>query len=279
LESIRNNPVRTLLNPSLDDKQRGANDAAMPVPSLKVLLIALTGLAFATAVLSPPVIQALTYHQFADERPFFGIPNACNVLSNLAFLAVALAGCAELLRAGARLNRDERRMHGVFFAGLALTAAGSAYYHLIPDNDRLFWDRLPMTLAFASLLSLMVSERVEETFARKLFPALLAAGLASILWWRATRALGVENLLPYVIMQAYVMLSLLMLALLGRSRHAGGNLLWGIIVLYLMAKLAEHFDQTIMSATGIVSGHALKHLLAALGAYCIVLRLRRRTAL
>jgi hypothetical protein len=278
LEAIRVNPIRTLLSAALDDRRCGTNDAGMPARSLQVLLIALTGLAFATAVLGPPLVQAPTYHQFADERPFFGIPNAWNVLSNLAFLAVGLAGFAELLRVGARLNRDERRMYGVFFAALALTAAGSAYYHLIPDNDRLFWDRLPMTLAFASLLSLMVAERVAETFARKLFPVLLAAGLASILWWRASRALGAENLLPYVIMQAYVMLSLLMLALLGRSRHSGGNLLWGIIVLYLMAKLAEHFDQTIMSATGIVSGHTLKHLLAALGACCIVLMLRRRTS-
>ena len=30
----------------------------------------------------------------------------------------------------------------VFFAGILLTAFGSSFYHLAPDNERLFWDRL-----------------------------------------------------------------------------------------------------------------------------------------
>ena len=33
---------------------------------------------------------------------------------------------------------------------MLLTAVGSSYYHLAPDNERLFWDRLPMTIAFSS---------------------------------------------------------------------------------------------------------------------------------
>ena len=36
----------------------------------------------------PPLLQDQTYHQFADQRELFGIPNFWNVISNLPFVAV-----------------------------------------------------------------------------------------------------------------------------------------------------------------------------------------------
>jgi hypothetical protein len=38
----------------------------------------------------------------------------------------------------------------VLFAGVTLSSLGSSYFHLAPDNARLMWDRLPMTIAFIS---------------------------------------------------------------------------------------------------------------------------------
>lgn len=32
-----------------------------------------------------------------------------------------------------------------FFVGVAAVAFGSGYYHLKPDDDRLVWDRLPVS--------------------------------------------------------------------------------------------------------------------------------------
>ena len=44
------------------------------------------------AMILPPVAQPAEYHQFADQRNFFGIPNFNDVISNLAFLLSGGAG-------------------------------------------------------------------------------------------------------------------------------------------------------------------------------------------
>ena len=36
----------------------------------------------------------------------------------------------------------------VLFLGILLTGFGSAYYHLEPNDQTLFWDRLPMAISF-----------------------------------------------------------------------------------------------------------------------------------
>ena len=61
------------------------------------------------------------------------------------------------------------------FEGVALTALGSGYYHLAPDNARLVWDRLPMTIGFMGLLAAVLAERVSVPVARRLFVPLLAS--------------------------------------------------------------------------------------------------------
>src|SRR5258708_23386311 len=43
-------------------------------------------------VLLPPIPQDQSYHQFADQRTIFGIPNFWNVVSNLPFLVAGAAG-------------------------------------------------------------------------------------------------------------------------------------------------------------------------------------------
>src|SRR5688572_14775950 len=98
-------------------------------------------------LLTPPFAQPLWYHDFADQRCLCGIPHALNVVSNLPFLIVGLWGLGFLLgpkAASGRAFQDPRecRAYLVFFAALALTGVGSAYYHADPTNDRLLWDRL-----------------------------------------------------------------------------------------------------------------------------------------
>jgi hypothetical protein len=48
--------------------------------------------------------------------------------------------------------------------GIFLTGFGSSYYHWNPNNDTLFWDRLPMTLCFMAILAIVVEERVNARF-------------------------------------------------------------------------------------------------------------------
>jgi len=125
------------------------------------------GLALGIAVLAsrlPPIPQPSSYHQFADQRPWLGIPNFGNVASNLAFAVIGLEGLWVLLKPGKLTNAfadpRERRPYLVAMFGLLLTAFGSAYYHLAPSNARLVWDRLPMTIVFGALVAVVIIEHI-----------------------------------------------------------------------------------------------------------------------
>src|SRR5271163_2724873 len=147
-------------------------------PNLPV--VALSGLmaaSLAGLLLLPSIPQDQSYHQFADQRELFGIPNFWNVVSNLPFIAVGAVGLL-------RFHRDATTT--VFFAGIFLTGFGSSYYHLDPNDSSLFWDRLPMTICFAAILSAVVEERVDAKAGAMLLPPLLAIGIFSLLLWRWT---------------------------------------------------------------------------------------------
>ncbi len=119
------------------------------------LLAGVTLVAIISVSLLDSIPQDLAYHEFADRRAFTGIPNLFNVLSNLLFLIIGLAGLCQLVGRQLQLDTELRPTVAVFFLGVALTAAGSAFYHLQPDNATLVWDRLPMTLAFMGLVALV----------------------------------------------------------------------------------------------------------------------------
>jgi hypothetical protein len=88
--------------------------------------LALTAAVFA----SPSIPQDPSYHHFADRRAWLGVPSFGNVVSNAAFLLVGALGLRLVWgpRSGLTDGR-ERWPYAVFFAGVALTAVGSAYYH------------------------------------------------------------------------------------------------------------------------------------------------------
>jgi hypothetical protein len=52
------------------------------------------------AFLVKPMAQPLSYHDFADQRSWLGIPNFWNVFSNFPFLLVGLYGLSSLKRGG-----------------------------------------------------------------------------------------------------------------------------------------------------------------------------------
>ena len=58
------------------------------------------GMAFllTLALLMPGMAQSESYHAFADQRGWAGLPHAADVLSNLGFLAAGLAGFSGLRR-------------------------------------------------------------------------------------------------------------------------------------------------------------------------------------
>ena len=170
-----------------------------------IWFLAMLALAVTVAALAlPPLPQPLEYHQFADQRTLLGIPNFFNVSSNVAFLLVGGAGVVLLLRnrsphaSQPLLDPSVRRPYLVLFAAVALTCVGSAYYHLAPDNSRLAWDRLPMSVGFMALLAAMISERIHPRAGMALLGPLVLVGIASVLYWQWSEAAGTGNLRPYV---------------------------------------------------------------------------------
>jgi len=224
------------------------------------------------------IVQDPAYHLFADGRTLLGIANAGDTLSNLGFLVAGVAGLAFLLRdrhAGGSSRFVAPAESGpwwALFAAIVLTAIGSAWYHLSPDDARLVWDRLPMSLGFAALLAATVSERIHKEWGLRLLAPLLLLGGGSIAWWAAT-----GNLAPYVLMQFGSLAAVLAIVIKFRSRYSHGHYMFGVLALYAAAKAAEALDAWIYGFGGIVSGHTVKHLLAAAGVLGLLRMLQLRS--
>ena len=229
----------------------------------------LTFVAVVATLLVPPVPQPAAYHHMADARTFRGIPNALNVLSNLPFLLVGIWGLLVVRRANFTDSR-ERLPYAVLFAGVAVTAFGSACYHWAPDNDRLVWDRLPITFGFMGFFAATLSERVGLRAGRALLWPLVAAGVASVLYWHWTEVQGAGDLRPYLLVQLYPLLAIPFLMGLFRPRYSAGHYLIFAILLYVGAKVFEAQDGPVFVALRQVSGHTLKHLFAAAASACLV---------
>jgi len=242
-----------------------------------VSLIAFTLVSLAATLLLPEVPQPASYHDFADHRAMAGIANFLDVASNLGFLLVAVFGFAVALRAGTPFAlRSERWPYALFFAGMLLTAIGSAYYHLAPDNERLLWDRLPMTVAFMSLVAAQVVERVSIRAGLMLLGPMLLLGIGSVVYWLATERAGAGNVVPYGVLQAYAVVVLLLITWLLPSRYTRGGDLYWVVAGYVVAKLFETFDREVLAVGNLVSGHTLKHLAAAAAGFVVCRMLLRR---
>jgi hypothetical protein len=245
-----------------------------------LLLLALTVLVALTAVLLPPIPQPQSYHLFADQRSLLGIPHFADVISNFPFAVVGTCGLIFLFRRHAGetprfIDPRERWPYLLVFVGVFLTAFGSSYYHWSPSNARLVWDRLPMTIAFMSMVAAVIAERISLRLGLWLLPILLLLGLGSVLQWYVSETRGEGDLRFYAVVQVYSALVLL-LALLFTPSYTRGSDLAVVVGFYALAKVLEALDRPIFSLGQIVSGHTMKHLAAATAAYCIVRMLQKR---
>ena len=244
-------------------------------------LVVITAVLVVVVLLLPRIPLPQWYHAFADQRACLGIPNFGNVVSNVPFAIAGVWGLLFLLRLDSEdlsrhfVSRKERWPYLVLFAGLVLVAFGSSYYHLHPDNPRLVWDRLPMTIVFMSLVSALIMERISLRAGFWLLPVLLLVGVGSVLQWYWSEVHGVGDMRFYATVQAYSVLFLL-LALLLPPRYTRGQDLIAIAGLYGLAKLLEALDRMIFRWGGVVSGHTLKHLVSAIAGYWILQMLQRR---
>jgi hypothetical protein len=228
------------------------------------LLTAVAGIAIVATAVLQPIPQDLQYHMFADTRTLLSIPNFWNVMSNVPFI---FAGAAGLLFAGSP-HRDGlspllRPAYIVFFAGVLMTAFGSAWYHLAPDNRTLVWDRLPMTLAFMAFFTVIIGEHISAARARKLLLPLLIAGVLSVAYWAMTETRGRGDLRPYALVQFLPIVLIPLILLMYRSQFDRTAFTWWVVAIYAASKLLEHYDHSFFALNGVISGHSFKHIVAA----------------
>jgi hypothetical protein len=127
------------------------------------------------------------------------------------------------------------------------------------------------------VLTALIGERVDRRLARWLLGPLVAVGVVSVFYWYWSELRGAGDLRLYVIVQFGSLLVVALLLALYKSPYTGSAYLVAGLIVYGAAKLFELADRPIFAIGGIVSGHTLKHLVAAAGGACIVRMLQVRT--
>jgi hypothetical protein len=201
------------------------------------------------------------------------VPNFWNVISNVPFFIVALYGIKTLRSGIAFVEPWERIAYCVLLAGAATVGVGSIYYHLHPDDPRLFWDRLPMTVVFMSLVATTIGERVSMNAGKLLLLPMILLGLGTVLYWRLS-----GDLRLYGVVQFGSMLAVPILLAVFPPRYSAAGRVWCTVILYALAKIAELLDHEIASVVA-MGGHPWKHFAAAGAVFVYVNAVGRRRPL
>jgi hypothetical protein len=194
------------------------------------------------------------------------------------FLIVGILGSGFVVKA--RNNPSflaplERWPFLVLFVGVGLTALGSGYYHWQPNNERLVWDRLPMAVSFMAFFASTIVERIRIEAGVWLLGPLVLLGVGSVVNWRQT-----DDLRLYAVVQFYPLAMIPIMLWFCPPRYTGTGYIWGALGWYVLAKVLElhAVDHGIYALSHVVSGHTLKHLAAAAGAFWMFLFVVRRRA-
>ncbi|MFH0934114.1 MAG: alkaline phytoceramidase, partial [Pseudomonadota bacterium] len=104
-----------------------------------------------------------------------------------------------------------------------------------------------------------------------------ATGAGTVWYWLHSEGQGAGNVLPHFAFQLYALLAILLLMHRCPPSYSRGADLYRVLALYGAALVAELLDRQLFALREVVSGHTVKHLLAALAAYQLarMLRLRR----
>ena len=224
----------------------------------------------------PPVCQDLNYHVFADRSEYFSIPNFWNVVSNLPFLIIGGLGMLFVaFKSSGRLVEILQPNYFIFFFGILLTGFGSSYYHWNPNNQTLVWDRLPMTISFMSIFSIIIGEYIGTKYARVLLLSLLTLGITSVFYWSYTEFIGCGDLRMYMAVQFFPMVLIPLIMIFFKSGNYPTNYLWFVLLAYLVAKAFERYDLVIAYIIPL-SGHSIKHIFAAFAPLIFLMGLKNK---
>ena len=215
------------------------------------------------------ISQVQSYHDFADKRTIFGTPFFFDVTTNAFFAIFGFIGLNFCLR---KKQKTALWSWIIFFFGVTIVSLGSGYYHLNPNNNSLFWDRLPMTIGFMSLFIAILSEYVNPNIGKfVLIPAILV-GFSSVIYWHL-----IDDLRFYFWIQLIPLLTIPIVMILFKSKFTHQRYLIYALIFYLLAKITETYDKEIFSFIyQQISGHSLKHILASLGPLYIFFMIKKR---
>ena len=254
----------------------------MPLPANKrglALWLLVATIAVLTWQFVPRIPQPLKYHDFADWHACLGITHGYDTLSNGLFMLAGIAGLHFVFSTKGRsafADPREALPYSLFFVAAILVGLGSGYYHLAPDNGRLLWDRAAISLAMASWFAAILCERVSVSAGLRMLPLLYTAGLGSVVYWGWSEMNGQGDMRAYGLVQLYPMLLIPLLLWLYPARYSSDRNILIVIALYVLALVCDFMDQPIAAVTGLVSGHTVKHAVAALAMYWVLVGLRRR---
>lgn len=229
-----------------------------------VALVAILVVAAVVAILAPPITRGTSFHVYADQRTWLGIPQAGDVLSNLPFV---VAGGWGLLRT-----------RHPFFLTLVAVGVGSGAYHVAPGDGALVFDWAPIVLTLGFLAALVVADRIAPVAGRLAALTFPLVALAAVVVWYlgggtgSTTAAG-GDMRWYVLTQATFVLVVAATSLAPAVDGAPARLDRRWILLgvagFVAARALAAADRAMYEAVG-VSGHSAKHVLLGLAAACLV---------
>jgi hypothetical protein len=234
----------------------------------KRILLAIVVLMFIGTFFLKPISQNLAYHNFADQRNFWGIPNFFDVMSNLPFIFVGLFGALKVMEYQPKVAKTSWL---IFFIGVALVGPGSAYYHWNPNNQTLVWDRLPMTVGFMGMFTALISTYINPKIEKVLLPVSLIFGFGSVILWHFT-----DDLRVYFFVQFMPLALIPLILIMFKTEYIKPKYLISALGFYVIAKIVEILDKNIFEGDGhLLSGHSIKHLSAAVAPYLIIVMLKK----
>jgi hypothetical protein len=248
----------------------------MDIKSLILIAIAVIAVIITFSFIAP-ISQDPGYHDFADKRTYWGVPNTLDVLSNIPLAIVGLMGIfATQKRLRNRKFNAAVFQYLIFFSGVFLTGIGSFYYHLSPSNETLIWDRLPITILTLGFFCSVISEMVSPKASLILVGPLLLIGIGSVLYWHYTESLSSGDLRLYGVVQFLPLILIPLILLMYKLPENYFPFIIGLVFFYALSRLTEVFDHQIFETLRILSGHTLKHIFAAAAAFCIFIMLINR---
>ena len=224
------------------------------------------------AIFLPSIQQNQNYHNFADKRLLFEVNNAFDTLSNIAFIIVGALGLFNFYNNQfIKISNSFSVILNLFFISIILTGLGSGYYHLSPNDFTLVFDRLALTLVFTFILAMLANIRISERSGFHTLAELIILAPLTVLIWNYN-----GNLTPYAVLQFGGIILVFLTLLLTKARKQS-PCFTSLIILYGVAKLVELYDEKIFTLSqNLISGHTLKHLIAALAVVIFVSPLKVR---